>query len=803
MGPKAQDWGRAAPMTILTGMFLAPIPARTLCKNDLTVPIREVMRLLRDLSIRNKLLLAFGLMLVLQGVLALTSRISLNSIQTSNAITAREGVEDNLRVGAIEASVLNYRMLHYRIMLAKTAEESQALLKDLATTGQKVDQMSAELNKRFTNKKQSEIFGAFLNGWKQYVATDGAFIEAAKVNDKAKLDVVAPVLRGIWTKTLSPALTAFLDNNRAHVTALQKDDKAIMASAQTIGIGAFLLSILIAVALTLTITRCVTRPIALLKATIEEVQTTILDRVRVVAAAMAEGNLTAMPSIEIDHISWRANDELGQMCTMVNKVIDQGKETVVSLHAAQTQFGNLVSTVADRAYQVAAKGDELKESTTQAALGSHSIIQKIEEITSATKESSITTERLAQGSEQLASSSAEATQHLQRLSQQAIQISEGSKHQEEQVLKSSDLTEEVVEAVGATIQTVEAARVQVDSTREAVEGLAQKQAKIGTIIQTIETIAEQTNLLALNAAIEAARAGEHGRGFAVVADEVRKLAENAGTAAKEIASIIDSVRSDVNEASQAMDRTNRQVVEVVQSSAAAQKSLSQILDAGKETATISKANSERVKMMTSALEEVSILVGQVAAFAQESAAGSEELSAATEEMAASAQAAEHAVRQQLTGFTVTRTQATELEQHSDELTFLMSKFRMDDGTSLHSQINAFKAAHVRWCIRVREMVEEGRIIPRADLTDHTLCALGRWYYGDGKARFGHLPSFQAIELPHSKVHACAARALDAVERKDMASAREAYEEILAAKALVLRSLDGMLTESEASDRLAA
>lgn len=761
------------------------------------------MRLLRDLSIRNKLLLAFGLMLALQGVLALTSRLSMKSIEATTAITAREGVEDNLRAGTIEANVLNYRMLHYRIMLAKTADESNGLLKELSETGQRVDTMSAELSKQFTNKKQAELFGAFQTGWKQYVQTDGPFIEAAKTNDKAKLDIVAPVLRGIWTKTLSPALTAFLDYNRDRAMALQQKDKATMASAQAIGIGAFFLSVFIAVGLTLTITRCVTRPIVLLQKTMDEVQTTILERVRVAAAAMAQGDLSVMPDMAIDHISWQAQDELGQMCEMVNTVIDQGKETAASLHKAQTQFGDLVSTVAHRAYQVAAKGDQLKESTTEAAAGSHSIIQMIEEITTATKESAITTERLAQGSEQLASSSAEATKHLQRLSEQAAEISDGSKQQEEQVHRSSELTEEVVQAVGMTIQTVEAARVQVDSTRDAVDGLAHKQAKIGTIIQTIETIAEQTNLLALNAAIEAARAGEHGRGFAVVADEVRKLAENAGTAAKEIANIIDSVRSDVNEASQAMDRTNRQVVEVVASSAAAQSSLSQILDAGNETATISKANAERVQMMSSALREVSTLVAQVASFAQESAAGSEELSAATEEMAASAQTAEHSVRQQLAGFNVSRLQATELEQHSDELTFLMSKFRMDDGSSMESQVNAFKAAHVRWCIRVREMVEEGRMIPRAELTDHTQCALGRWYYADGKRRFGHLAAFQAIEAPHSKVHASAMRALDAMERNDLDTAKKAYEEILTAKAQVLRHLDAMLTQSEGGERLAA
>jgi methyl-accepting chemotaxis protein len=254
------------------------------------------------------------------------------------------------------------------------------------------------------------------------------------------------------------------------------------------------------------------------------------------------------------------------------------------------------------------------------------------------------------------------------------------------------------------------------------------------------------------------------------------------------------VREDVGEASRDMDSTNKQVTEVVQNSAEAQRSLAQILDAGQETAEISKANAERVKAMASAVQEVSALVTQVAEFAQESAAGSEELSAATAEMASSAQNAASSVRQQVEWFGETRKQAVELEKHSDELTFLMSKFHMEGGDSFRQQVEGFKAAHIRWCIRVREMVEEGVMIPRSDLTDHASCALGRWYYGDGQARFGELTSFMALELPHSKVHACAARAIDAMEQKDLDAARHAYEEILEAKSQVLHCLDELQHE---------
>src|SRR5207237_5108990 len=114
-------------------------------------------------------------------------------------------------------------------------------------------------------------------------------------------------------------------------------------------------------------------------------------------------------------------------------------------------------------------------------------------------------------------------------------------------------------AVNETVSSMREIHAVVSDASTKVEQLGKLGTKIGAVVETIDDIAEQTNLLALNAAIEAARAGEHGRGFAVVADEVRKLAERSQRETKAIAGLIRDVQNGTREAVSAMESGNQKV----------------------------------------------------------------------------------------------------------------------------------------------------------------------------------------------------------------------------------------------------
>ncbi|MEO7718718.1 MAG: HAMP domain-containing methyl-accepting chemotaxis protein [Capsulimonas sp.] len=233
------------------------------------------------------------------------------------------------------------------------------------------------------------------------------------------------------------------------------------------------------------------------------------------------------------------------------------------------------------------------------------------------------------------------------------------------------------DAVHQTISSMERIRQQVGASASKVEELGRKSEQIGEIVKTIGQISEQTNLLALNAAIEAARAGEHGRGFAVVADEVRKLSERAASATRDIGMLIGGIQSEVAGAVQAMQESTEEVTAGAAQSAEAGVALSDIVQAAQSVAFEVDSLTATVEEMAASVQEVLKTVETVRQVTQESQSAIDDITGATAEFTMSAQGVSNMIEQQTASVHQVSMAATELNAMADTLQGMVGRFRMN------------------------------------------------------------------------------------------------------------------------------
>ncbi len=605
------------------------------------------MTAIANLKLMNKLLTAPAVVLLFLVISAIVSIIGINVQQGSVNEIFNERYTASVAQSDINESCVRVQGNLYKLIAWGRANYDASRIDALGTEQVKaMDEIVTSLAKMESEAKTVETKAVMTTVLKQMRDYKKA---AVNVIDFATMDLNTATVAMETTLDRYKILAQSLKDMEVNDYQLSKKSYENSSSNYYRVITSVILftlaAIVLSVILAFYISRLITRPVLALEHAAGKVASGDTSVIIDVESRDEIGTLTVSFNAMVENI--RTSEQLlKREKESVEKKIEDAvvateverkylNDSVAELLAEMERFaqGDLTVTVTAQKNDVIGT---LFDGFNRAISNIREIVQKVAEAVSATASASSqissSTEEMAAGSNEQTMQASEVAGAVEEMTKTIQETTRNASAAAETAKKAGDTAKEGGKVVLETINGMGRIAAVVKRSADTVVALGKSSDQIGEIVQVIDDIADQTNLLALNAAIEAARAGEQGRGFAVVADEVRKLAERTTKATKEIASMIRQIQKDTHEAVSSMTQGTREVEAGKAMADKAGASLNEIISGAAMVVDMATQVAMTSEQQAVASEQISKNIEAISSVTQESAAGTQQIARAAEDL---------------------------------------------------------------------------------------------------------------------------------------------------------------------------